>query len=101
MLYQKLHIHHGQQHVGTQTNQHGHALHAHEADHHSRSHVAGGAGDEHHAKQGAPAAKPQQHQIGLLEKIGQCGAKTVEHGSSYQKNRDFTEYIVYHRRCGV
>ncbi len=101
VFHQQLHIHHGQQDIGRQADQHRRALDTYRSNHAAGPHVVGSAGDQHHSKQSAPAAKAQQHQIGLLKKIGESFAKTVEHGISYQKFCHFTDYIVYHRRGGM
>ena len=85
VLDQQLHIHHGQQHISRQPDQHGRALHAHIADHAGHAHIVRGAGDQHHAEQRRTAAKPQQDQIRLLKKVRQHPSKTVEHGLSYPK----------------
>ena len=62
----------------------GRPLDAHIPDHAAHAvgiHIVGGAGDQHHAEYRGGAAKPQQDQVGLLEKIRQDGFQSVPHGA--------------------
>ena len=70
LFHQVFQVQHGHEDIGADADDHGRALHAHVADD-LRFHKLGGAENQHKAVQRGDAAEPQQHQVGLLEKVRQ------------------------------
>ena len=64
-------------------------------------HIAGGAGDQHHAVQRGGAAEPQQHQIGLLDEVRQNGFQSIPHGCFVPPGAKFDRCSIPQRKRGV
>ena len=69
LFHQNLKVHHGQRDVHAHAQQQRHTLNAHIANDLPQSHVAGGAGDQHHAVSRGNETQGQQQQVRLLQKV--------------------------------